>query len=159
MEVRSELCLKVRRDLLRDPAPGEERIKGEEYAIRGDLNLLEEEPFIGEAGRVRGHRARCETSNICMMCATRDEAASSTEEQHGGNQCEIWEMGASRAGIITQPSASLGEGMPRMEQITNRCAHRSEMYGDMRCVRNEPADAVEDRTGVVEALSNIYRAR
>ena len=45
-----------------------------------------------------------------------------------------------------------------LEQITHAVSHRTEAYGNMRCIGDQPTVGIKQRTGEIKPFADIHRA-
>ena len=129
-----------------------------EAAAIDDFEIVEQDAFLLDIGRVRRHRARRNAADIGVMAARGDpeQDVLAVEDRRADR-----DVGQMRAAVIGRVDR-IGVAGPDLALVLaddglDRAVHRAEMHRHMRRVGDQRAVAVEHRAGEIEPLLDVHR--
>ena len=125
------------------------RVLAEASAL-DQLERVDIDLFLLDAGRLRAHRARRDAADIGVVSARRDEEQDlgATLGEHRRDHRNVGEMRAAVIGRVEHPNvAGFKLGADLAPYRLDATVHGTEMHRDMRRVGDEAPFAVEDGAG------------
>ena len=107
-----------------------------------ELERLDRRALVRDRSRERGHRPRGDPADIRVVPARGDEKDNLAVAEHRGDHGDVWQVLPPATGWLvtnTSPGAqALSTGPAPLELPAYGAAHRAEVHGDVRGVRDKP---------------------
>jgi hypothetical protein len=166
--VGGELCTQVRDVLLRIARrPGASRQQlvqriRREHAVAQDAYGLDQHAFLADVAAAGRHRSRRDAADVRVVRARGGEEvhALAGRIEHRRHHRHVGQVGtAVIRGVEQERVPGPQVGPVCLEHCRDARAHRAEVDGHVRRVRDEVGVRVEQRAGVVEPFLDVHRAR